>query len=138
MRILAVDPGAKRIGLALSDPTASIATPLQILNHVSRPMDAAAIVQIATENGVEKIIVGQSLDEHGVPSLEGRRAARLAAAIRAQSKLKVELWDEFGTTKAVLQSQIDLGAPRNKRGGHIDQLAATLILQAYLDTRELE
>ncbi|KAA3648789.1 MAG: Holliday junction resolvase RuvX [Chloroflexi bacterium] len=138
MRILAVDPGAKRIGLALSDPTATIASPLEVLKHSSRPIDAATIAQIATENEAVKIVMGQSLDQDGKPTIEGRRAARLAAAIRMQTELPVEMWDEFGTTKAAVQARIDLGAPRSKRGGHQDELAAALILQSYLDAHSDE
>jgi putative Holliday junction resolvase len=62
MRILAVDPGSKRIGIALSDPTGTIASPLKVVNHISRPIDAATIAALAQEYEAEKIIVGQSLD----------------------------------------------------------------------------
>ena len=133
MRILAVDPGAKRIGLALSDPSATIASPLDVLRHISRPIDAATIAQIAIEHEAGKIVVGQSLDENGMPTVEGRRAARLAAAIRTKIELPVELWDEFGSTKAAVQARINQGAPRRKRGGHQDEFAAAIILQSYLD-----
>ena len=98
MRILAVDPGQKRIGIAISDPTASIANPLTVLQHISRPVDAAVIIAIAAEHEAGLIVVGQSLDEQGQPTLEGRRATRLAAAIKAQTDLPVELWDESFST----------------------------------------
>jgi putative Holliday junction resolvase len=133
MRILAVDPGEKRIGLALSDPTGTIANPLVVLKHVSRKLDAAAIAQIARENSAGQIIVGQALDEEGQPTPQGRRAARLAAAIREQSDLPVILWDESGSTQAARSALIALGVPRRKRRGHLDDLAATYILQSYLD-----
>jgi putative Holliday junction resolvase len=133
MSILAVDPGSKRIGLALSDPTGSIANPLTVIEHVSRPLDAATIAQIARENKAKRIVVGQSLDEQGQPTLEGRRAARLAAALRAQIDLPVELWDESFSTQAARAARKAMGAPQRKRRGHMDELAATVILQSYLD-----
>ena len=133
MRILAVDPGEKRIGLALSDPSGTIANPLAVLKHVSRPLDAAAIAQLGRENQAGLIVVGQALDEEGLPTFEGRRAARLAAAIQEQTDLPVELWDESGSTQAARSARIAMGVPRHKRRGHLDDLAATYILQTYLD-----
>lgn len=133
MSILAVDPGSKRIGLALSDPTGSIANPLTVIEHVSRPLDAAAIAQVAREHNAKRIIVGQSLDEQGKPTLEGRRAARLAAALRSQTDLPVELWDESFSTQEARAARIAMGASQRKRRGHMDELAATVILQSYLD-----
>ncbi|HEY5574665.1 MAG TPA: Holliday junction resolvase RuvX [Anaerolineales bacterium] len=133
MKILAVDPGSKRIGLAISDPTGTIASPLRAIDHVSRPVDAAAIVKVAAENNVGKVVVGQSLDEHGAPTFEGRRAARLAGAIRSLTEIPVELWDESFSTHDARAARIAMGTSRRRRSGHMDELAATVILQSYLD-----
>lgn len=133
MRILAVDPGEKNIGLAISDPSGTIANPLFVLKHISRAIDAAAIAEISKEQQAGAIIVGQALDIDGMPTPQGRRAARLAAAIRTQIDLPVELWDESFSTHAAQKAIKTLGAPRSKRGGHHDALAATYILQTYLD-----
>lgn len=136
MRILAVDPGDQRIGLALSDPSGTIANPLSVLRHVSRPLDAAQIAQIAAELGAAEIVVGQALDEDGQPTPEGRKAARLAEAIQAQTNLPVRLWDESGSTQAAQQARRAMGVVRRQRQGHLDKLAATVILQSYLDSRD--
>ena len=133
MRKLAVDPGSKNLGIALSDPTGAIASPLTVLKHVSRPANAATILELAEEHGVETIVVGQSLDENGKPTFEGRRAARLAAEIQAQGDLEVILWDESFSTITARQAQIALGSSRRNRQGHLDHLAATVILQSFLD-----
>ncbi len=133
MRILAVDPGEKNLGIALSDPTGTIANPLIVLQHVSRPVDAAAIASLASEYGAEMIVVGQTLDDEGNPTPQGRRARRLAAAIRTQSALPVVLWDESGSTQAARRARLDLDVPRSRRSGHLDELAATYILQTFLD-----
>ena len=133
MRILAVDPGEKRLGIAISDPSRTIANPLTVLKHVSRPLDAAAIAQLAAENQAGLIVIGQSLDEDGLPTPVGRRAGRLAEAVQGQTDLPVVLWDESGSTQEARSARLALGASRRKRGGHLDDLAATYILQTYLD-----
>ncbi|MGD2159023.1 MAG: Holliday junction resolvase RuvX [Anaerolineales bacterium] len=135
MRILAVDPGEKRIGLAISDPSGTIANPLTVIKHVSRGKDAAAITQIAFQYDAGRIVVGQALDLDGEPTFEGRRSARLAAAIRTKTDIPVELWDESGSTQTAQRARIKMGVPRKKRRGHLDELAATVILQSYLDSR---
>jgi putative holliday junction resolvase len=137
MRILAVDPGEKRLGIAISDPLGMIANPLQIIEHVSRPIDAATIVSLAVEHDAGKIIIGLALDADDGPTPQSRRASRLAEAIRQQTSLPVELWDESGSTQAARAAHIVIGGSarrRRQRGhGHLDDLAATFILQTYLD-----
>lgn len=132
MRLLGIDPGEKRIGVAISDETATLARPLQILTHTARLADAALIAQIAAEHNVARIIVGQSFGTDGKPNVSGRRAARLAAAIRTQTGIPVELWDEDFTTADTIQARQALGI-RNRRDAHIDDRAAAAILQSYLD-----
>jgi putative Holliday junction resolvase len=134
MRILAVDPGSKNIGIALSDPTGTIATPLGVILHASRQVDAEAIAALARLHGAGKVVVGQALDEHGEPTFEGQRAARLAAAIRRNSDIPVVLWDESFSTQDARAAREALGSPQRKRRGHLDELAAAIILQSYLDS----
>jgi putative Holliday junction resolvase len=133
MRILAVDPGSKHIGLAISDQTGTIANPLQVILHVSRPVDAAAVAELAKSTQAGEIVVGQSLDEAGVPTFEGRRSQRFAEAVKLQTDIPVVLWDEAFTTQAARAARRRMGATRRKRGGHLDDLAATVLLQDYLD-----
>src|SRR5512136_2909761 len=99
MRILAIDPGSKRIGLALSDPTGTIANPLMVVQHMARLVDAAAVAEVADSHEVGLIVVGQSLDDDGMPSFEGRRAGRFAEALKTQTTIPVVLWDESFTTR---------------------------------------
>jgi putative Holliday junction resolvase len=135
MRIIGVDPGAKNIGIAISDPTGTIASPLLVIKHVSRSANAAKIAELANDHTAAGIVIGQSLDENGQPTFEGRRAARLAAEIRSLTDVPVELWDESFSTITAREAQIELGSPRKKRAGHLDQLAAVVILQSFLDTQ---
>jgi len=138
-RILAIDPGEKRIGIALSDPTGTIASPFRVLEHVSRLVDAAQIAGIATENGAIKIIVGQALDSEGQAGPSARKAGRLAEAIQAQTQLPVELWDESCSTEQAQDVRIQMGVNRSRRREHLDDLAAAIILQSYLDAhRQIE
>jgi putative Holliday junction resolvase len=133
MRILAVDHGEKNIGLAISDPTGTIANPLMVLRHISRTIDAAQVADIAVHQDAGKIIIGQSFDLEGKPNVAGRRAARFADALRDQSSLPVELWDESNSTQIARSARIRMGVSRRERAGHLDELAAAVILQSYLD-----
>lgn len=133
MIILAVDPGSKNIGLAISDPTGTIANPLVVIVHKSILYDAKAISLIANEKSVELIVIGQSFDEEGRPTIEGRRAYRFAQAIKTQIDIPVVFWDESFTTQDARAIRIKMGANRKKRSGHIDSLAALILLQSYLD-----
>jgi putative holliday junction resolvase len=132
-RVLAVDPGDQRIGLAISDLSGTIANPLRVIQHVARIVDAALISQIAEEQGAVLIIVGQPLDDEGDIGPAARKAGRLAEAIRQQTDLPVEMWDESLSTQEAVQARRAMGARREKRSGHLDELAATVLLQSYLD-----
>jgi len=134
MRILAVDHGEKRIGLALSDPAATIASPLQIIKHTTRLMDAAQVANLAAENDVGLIIIGQSFDEEGNPNLAGRRAANFADVLKEQTNIPIELVDESFSTKDAQRTVIEMGVSRKKRKGHHDALAAVMILRSYIET----
>ncbi len=133
MRILSVDPGSKRIGFAISDTTGTIANPLMVLNHINRMVDAAAVAELAKANDAGLIIVGQSLDNEGLPTFEGRRAGRFAEALKTQTDLQVILWDESFTTQDARAARIAMGVSRKNRSGHLDSVAATILLQSYLD-----
>lgn len=134
MRIMAVDHGEKRIGVAVSDPSGTIGNPLTVLGHISREIDAAQVAALAVEQGAALIVVGQSFDEEGNPNLAGRRAEHFANALRAQTHLPVELWDEAFSTQTARGAQIQMRTSRQRRTGHLDALAATVILQSYLDS----
>ena len=133
MRILAIDHGEKRIGLAISDPTGTIANPLTVIKHVSRAIDAAQVANIASEQGAGLIVIGQSFDEEGKPNLAGRRSARFSEALQEQTAIPIQMWDESFSTQKARAARIQMGVSRKQRAGHLDELAATVILQSYLD-----
>ncbi len=132
MKVLAVDPGERRIGLAVSDPTGTIARPLCVIPHQAREEDARKIVGVARDEGAEMIVVGWALDSEGEVGHQARKSQRLAEVIRANTNLPVRMWDESGTTQAAVQSRVQLGVGRKKRKGHLDDLAASILLQDFL------
>ena len=136
MRILAVDHGEKRIGLALSDPTTTIASPFKVIQHVSRLLDAAQVANLANENDVGLIVIGQSFDEEGNPNLAGRRAAKFAEALKVQTNIPIELFDESFSTQDARATRIEMGVSRKQRAGHMDELAAVMILRSYIESRK--
>lgn len=137
MRVLGIDPGEKNIGVAISDLTGTIANPLTIVRHKSRAIDAAAIIHIAETKQAGRIVIGQSFDEDGKPTPQGRSAARLAEAIRALTHLPVELWDESDSTQVARAARLAMGVSRKQRKGHLDEIAAAVILQSYLDDQQV-
>jgi putative Holliday junction resolvase len=138
MRILAVDPGEVNLGIAVSDPTGTIATPTTVIRHRSRQTDAERIAALAGETGSGTILVGIALSADGEETASSRQARNLAAEIRKQSSLPVVLWDEGGSTQAARDAALEMGVPRKKRSGHLDANAAAVILQSYLDSVNLE
>ena len=135
MRVLGVDHGEKRIGTAISDLTGTIAGPLSVIQHVSRAIDAAQVAALAAEQHADLIVIGQSFDEEGRANAAGRRAERFAEALKGQTTLPIVLWDESLSTVDAREFRLSAGMPRKKRSGHMDEAAATVILQSYLDAQ---
>ncbi len=133
MKFLCVDPGEVRIGVAISDETGTLARPLAILGHVSRLTDAMEIMQLALQNRADAIVVGQALDSDGKPGPKARSAARLAEALRALEEMPIYLWDESYSSQKAAELRIAKGVSRKKRSQPIDDLAAALILQDFLE-----
>jgi putative Holliday junction resolvase len=132
-KMLCVDPGDTRIGIAISDLSATLARPLSIIPHKSRNEDAERIAKIAEDNDVEMIIIGQSLDENGEPTAQGRKSTRLMGVITSISNIPVLLWDEYRSTQLAMEQRSIMGKSRNKREKPVDDEAAAMILQDFLD-----
>lgn len=133
MRILAVDPGSKQVGLALSDPTGTIATALSTLPAAPADTLPARIAATAASHSAERIIVGLPLRLDGSRGPEAAAAERLAAGMRKASGLPVELVDERLTTAAAERSLLEGGVRRGKRRAAIDRVAAVILLQGHLE-----
>lgn len=127
MRILAIDPGDVRIGLALSDPTATIAQPHKVIKHQSRSKDAEAILEEAQRVGAVVILVGIAYDHEGLVGPQARKALRLVDVLNAISEIPIETWDESGST--------EIARRRSKKNENVDARAAAVFLQEYLDAK---
>jgi putative Holliday junction resolvase len=134
MRILGVDHGEKRIGLAISDEAGTLARPLVVIPHVARMVDAAQVAERAAAHEVNLVVVGQSFDEEGNPNAAGRSAGRFAEALRQQTEIPVVMWDESLTTLDARAIRLGAGRSRKQRSGHLDDVAAAVLLQNYLDS----
>jgi len=132
---MAVDPGSKRVGVALSDPSATIAQALTTVPAEPAATLASRLAELAHSHDAERIVVGLPRRLDGTRGPEAVAAIELAGLLRAASGLPVELVDERLTTVAAERSLIAGGVRREKRRLSIDRVAATLMLQAHLDRR---
>jgi putative holliday junction resolvase len=133
--VLAVDPGSRRVGLAVSDPSGTIAQPLATLD--AEPLDTLPerLAGIAGRYEVTRIVVGLPRRLDGSFGPEAKAARALADAVRKASRLPVEMVDERLTTAQAERSMIAGGVRRARRRATIDGVAATLLLQSHLDSK---
>lgn len=134
-RVLGVDLGSRRIGLACSDATGTIASPLRVLvRSGDEARDHRAIVEAATEEEAERIVVGWPLSMSGAEGTAAVAARAEADAIRAiAGDIAVELHDERLTTVTAERALLESGMRRKSRTKVRDAVAAAVMLQAYLD-----
>jgi putative holliday junction resolvase len=132
-RLLAVDYGERRIGLAVSDPTGTIASPAgHILRRPGKRAPIAEIVRRAEELGARGFVVGLPLDESGEDTPRAAEVRRIAGELEKRTGLPVELLDERFTTAAALRAVREMGGSAKGRKGDVDALAATVLLQHAL------
>jgi putative Holliday junction resolvase len=136
-RVLGVDLGARRIGLAVSDPTGLIASPLQVLERSGdADADRRAIVAAARGEDADTIVIGMPKELSGRSGAAAIGAHAEVDAIRALAPdLTVDVVDERLTTVIAQRSLIEAGVSRRKRKGTVDKVAAAVLLQSYLDAR---
>ena len=137
-RILAVDWGQRRIGLALSDETQTLAQPLSTLTRrAGKRFPMAQLLDQITRNQVVGIIVGLPLDEAGAEGDAAHAARSLADDIKRRvAELEVTMWDERMTTARALAAVREMGGSTRGRKEDVDAMAAALLLQHYLDARK--
>jgi putative Holliday junction resolvase len=135
-RVVAFDVGDRRIGVALSDPLGYTAQPLVTLYRTNHRAEMKSIARLLRKHGVAEAVVGNPLHMSGDQSPQAAKAQQFAEELRAEFGLTVHLWDErLSTTEA--HRHLDAGghAAGRERKEIIDQVAAVLILQSYLDAR---
>ena len=132
-RLLAIDYGERRIGLAVSDPTGTIASPVGFIERRrgKRP-PIAEMIRRGTELGVEGYVVGLPLDANGDDTPRAAEVRVIAAEIEKRTELAVRLVDERFTTAAALRAIREMGGSTRGRKGDVDAIAATILLQHAL------
>ena len=135
MIIAALDPGERRIGIAVSDPTESLATPLTTLERRSWAEDRERLCRLLRELGVELVVVGVPLNADGTEGEQARRARRFGRRLAAACGIPVVFWDEWLSTQEAQEALIAAGRRRKDRRARLDAAAAAVILQRFLDSR---
>jgi putative Holliday junction resolvase len=135
VRILAIDPGSRRLGLAISDPSETIASPYGVIERSAWKTDVRHLRKIVADSEVGEIVVGRPLTTRGEVGAEAREAARFAEKLRAAVSVPVVEVDERFSTVAAERTMRDAGSRAEERRARRDAVAAALILQPYLDRR---
>ncbi|NLY10347.1 MAG: Holliday junction resolvase RuvX [Firmicutes bacterium] len=135
MRILGLDLGEKTIGVAVSDELGWTAQGLTVIRRKSLKDDFAALSEIIKEKEVEKIVLGMPRRTDGTYGPEADKVRSFGEKLSRRLKLEVEYWDERFTTAAAERALLEGDVSRKKRSEVIDQVAASLILQSYLDRK---
>lgn len=135
MRILAVDMGERRVGLAVSDPTGTVAQPLSVAVLEEPDEILEVVAEAARRAGAEALVIGLPRHMNGEEGEGARRARALAAALTERLGVPVDLWDERLTTVAAHRALREGGVSGRRRRDKVDKMAAALILQGYLEAR---
>ncbi|KYO63952.1 Holliday junction resolvase RuvX [Thermovenabulum gondwanense] len=133
MRVLGLDVGEKRIGIAISDELGITSRGLMVLERKGFNEDVKKVVEIAEQNSVDKIVIGLPVNMNGTYGKGVENVKKFGEKLRSIYKAQVIYWDERLTTVAAHKVLIDADISRKKRKGVIDKLAAVLILQSFLD-----
>ena len=136
MRIMALDFGTKRIGIAMSDELMITAQGLDSLYRNELQGDLAHILKLTQENNVSEIVVGLPLNMNGTYSAKTKEVVVFIDELSKAVKLPVKTWDERLTSMQAERVLLEADASRAKRRKVTDKLAAQIILQSYLDSRK--
>ena len=134
-RTLALDVGAKRIGLAVSDALGITAQGLETLQRKNKRSDMERLAALIEEYGVKEIVVGYPLHMSGDPGAQSLKVAEFADELRRRFSFPVHLWDERLTSAEANRLLRETEMSIRRRGQVVDRMAATLILQAFLEHR---
>jgi putative Holliday junction resolvase len=131
--LIGIDPGTKTLGLALSDITRTIASPLIVIRRKKFKEDVAELLRVAAEKRIGGFVLGlpTNLDGTAGPRVQSTRA--FARNLNALSPLPILLWDERLSTAAAERTLLEADASRKRRAEVIDKMAAAIILQGALD-----
>jgi putative holliday junction resolvase len=140
-RLLGLDIGERRVGVAISDPEQRLAVPLHSLVRDGRGSELAALMELARREEVAGLVVGLPLSLSGDPGAQAQSTRAFAGRLEAELGLEVQFWDERLSTQEALRLTLPAEGTRGRRrsgkapAADTDALAAAIILQAYLDSR---
>lgn len=140
MRLLALDVGERRVGVAVSDLLGLMATPLTVIVRSSKAADFRQIADLVREQRAEALVVGLPLNADGSAGPQAQRVERYAAALEQALRdegleVPLLLWDEYGSTLRAQEAMIASGRRAQNRRERVDAVAAAIILQDYLDVQ---
>ncbi len=133
MRIMGLDVGTKRIGIAISDPMGWTAQGHSVLDRGKPEADLHYLSNLCAEFGIEKIVLGFPRNMNGTIGPKGEEIKEYGQVLQEYLHLPIDYWDERLSTVAAQRVLLDANVSRKKRKGVIDKLAAVNILQAYLN-----
>jgi putative holliday junction resolvase len=136
-RLLGLDLGTKTIGLALSDVTRTIATPLETIKRVKFTPDVARLLDIARDHAVTGLVLGLPVNLDGTEGPRAQATRAFARNVNKLSPLPILLWDERLSTAAAERTLLEADTSRRRRAEVIDKMAAAIILQGALDRMRL-
>ncbi|MGZ3577387.1 MAG: Holliday junction resolvase RuvX [Syntrophales bacterium] len=136
MRILGLDYGSKRIGVAVCDELGMTAQGLATITRKNRRQDLEEIAGFIRTYSVEKIVIGYPIRLDGTEGIQCEKVSKFASLLKSTFSLPVIKWDEALSTKEAEEILIQANVAKTKRKNIVDKLAASLILQGYLDASE--
>lgn len=136
VRLMGLDIGDRRIGVALTDEDAVLAYPLKVLERTSPDKDLGRIIEIIDQYGVERVVAGLPKTLSGKVGPQGEKVLSFLDKLRLRSAVPVVTWDERLTTVEVERLLISADMGRRRRRRVVDKLAAALILNSYLTSRK--
>lgn len=135
MRILGLDIGEKRIGVAVSDPSGSVATPLAVLDARQTLRDGRELAKLVSDYEVELLVAGLPLSLDGTEGPQATRARSAAERLAGLVSLPLEFADERLSSTAARRAMTEAGVSDRQKRGSVDMVAASIFLQSYLDAR---
>jgi putative Holliday junction resolvase len=134
-RILGLDVGSRRIGMAISDPLGITAQGLETLQRLNKRLDLERLESVIRDYEVSEIVIGLPLRMSGAVGVQAEKMQAFAALLRERFKLPVHLWDERLTSAQANRLLRETDMSIKRRGEVVDQMAAVLILQSWMDAR---
>jgi putative Holliday junction resolvase len=130
-----MDVGSRRIGLAISDPLAITAQGLDTIHRQNKRRDLAQLERVIREHEVAEIVMGLPLRMSGAEGIQAEKMQAFAEEIRRRFKLPVHMWDERLTSAQANRLLRETDMSIKRRGAVVDQMAAVLILQSWMDAK---